>query len=117
MFGGYGLEQRIKNLDADVLRQNSLEKLLWRLLVDVIDRRRRDPGSGLVDGAGIDWTHTDSRRLRRFDSLFAFLWRTFFRHEDVDFADLLDRRQALGDEALRDARLEFVEENVDAVNL
>jgi hypothetical protein len=36
---------------------------------------------------------------------------------DVDFADLLDRQQALGDEALRDDRLEFVEENVDSVNL
>ena len=36
---------------------------------------------------------------------------------DVDFADLLDGQQALGDEALRDDRLEFVEENVDGVNL
>src|SRR5208337_388925 len=50
-------------------------------------------------------------------SLLAFLFGRLFHHLDVDFADLLDGQQALGDEALRDDRLEFVEENVDAVNL
>src|SRR5216683_660989 len=34
VLSGYGLEQRTKNLYADILRQNSLEKLVGRLLVD-----------------------------------------------------------------------------------
>src|SRR5208283_3118395 len=43
--------------------------------------------------------------------------RRLFRHLDVDFANLLDRQQALGYEALRDDRFEFIEENVDGINL
>src|SRR5712692_3727564 len=106
----------MKNLDADVLWQNALEKLVGRLLVDVIDRRRSEASGGLIDAAGIYGTHPDARRLRRFQSLLAFLFRSLFGHGDVDCADLFDRQQALRDEALRDDRLESVEAKVDAAN-
>src|SRR5260370_16920082 len=116
VFGGHGLQQRAKNLDADVLWQNALEKLVVRLLVDGVDRRRSEAGGCLIDAAGIYGTHPNASRLRRFQSLLAFLFRSLFGHGHVDCADLFDGQEEVGDEALRDDRLEFVEENVDAVN-
>ena len=67
VLGGNGFQQRMKNLDAEILRQNAPEKLLGRLLVNVIDGRRPKFGGGLIDGAGIDGTQPDvgGRRLRR----------------------------------------------------
>ena len=45
------------------------------------------------------------------------LLRSLFRHLDIDFADFLDGQQTLGDKALRDHRFEFVEQNIDRVDL
>jgi hypothetical protein len=62
-------------------------------------------------------TQTDVGRLAASIRFLRSSSEGFFRHLDVDFADLLDGQQALGDQALRDDRLELVEENVDGVNL
>src|SRR5208282_6947387 len=71
----------------------------------------------LIDSGGIHGTQTDMSRLGRFDSLLPFLFRSLFRHLDVDFANFLDRQQALRNQPLRDDRFELVKENVDRVNL
>jgi len=99
------------------LGQNSAEQFGRRLLVDVIDLRGPELGGCLVDGSGVGWPDADARRLGCFQSLLALLFRSFLRHVDIDFADFLDGQHTLGHQALRDYRLEFVEQNIDAVNL
>ena len=92
----------MKNLDSDVLRQNSLKKLLGWLLVDIVYRRTSKGRSGFIDRVSIGGPHPDSRRLRCFEPLFTFFDRGLFRHLNIDFSDLLDGEQSLGHESLRD---------------
>ena len=87
------------------------KQLLGRLLVDVIDlgtpRSWRRPHRRR-------WYRPDANRRPPTSPLPVVFLRSSSEASsamsDVDFADLLDRQQALGDEALRDDRLEFVEE-------
>src|ERR1700691_1493684 len=116
VLGGHRLQERMKNLDRDVLRQNSLKQLLGRLLVDIVDRRTSKGRSGFIDRVSIGGPHPDSRRLRCFEPLFTFFYRRLFRHLNINFSDLFYGEQSLGYEALRDDRFEFVEENVDTVD-
>ena len=104
--------KRTKNLNADVLRQNSLE-----IAAGAAARKCNPPGgsefgSGFIDDAGVGRPDTPtpavfaaSSRCLRSSSV------GFFGHLNVDFADLLDGQQALGYQSLRYHRFEFVEEN------
>ena len=69
VLGGYGFQQRMKNLDADILWQNALEKLTGRLLVNVIDGQGGKFGRGFIDRAGIGWTQTYALPFRGLNSL------------------------------------------------
>jgi len=53
VFGGYGLEQRMKNLDTTYLGRIPSKKLLGRLLVNVVYGHGREFSSGLIRSAGI----------------------------------------------------------------
>src|SRR5580658_2029515 len=116
VLGGHRFQERMKNLDTDVLRKNSLKKLLGRLLVDIVYRRASKGRSRFIDRVSIGGPHPDTCRLRCFEPLFTFLDRRLFRHLNINFSDLLDGEQSLGHKALRDDRFEFIEENVDAVD-
>src|ERR1700739_4911806 len=106
----------MENLDADIFRQDLAKELTGRLLVNVVHLRRADFGSGLVDRVRVDRANSHTGGLGRFESAFALLFFRFFGHADIDHPDFLDGQEVLGDQALRNDRFEFVEENVDAVD-
>src|SRR5215472_9449646 len=55
MLGRNRFQQRVKNLTADVLRQQRSEQLLRWLLVDVIDSGRSELGSMVIDLSSVFW--------------------------------------------------------------
>ncbi len=49
VLGGYGLKQRMKNLNTYILGQERVEQLTWGLLVNIVHRRGTKPGCLGVD--------------------------------------------------------------------
>src|ERR1700677_674637 len=117
VLGSYGLKERVKNLNADVLRQNALEKLFGRLLVNVVNGQGGKFSGSFIGGAGVGWEESNTLPPCGLHLPLAFFWSGFFGHLDVDFAYVFDGEQALHYQALRDDGFEFVEEEVDRVDL
>src|SRR5882757_1217336 len=115
VLGGYGFQQRVENLNAYVLWQNALKKLLGTLLVNIIYGLGSEFRRNFVCFPSLQLTQTDARRPCRLNALLAFLFGGLFRHLNIHLADGLDGEQALGDQTLRYDRLKFIEENVDGI--
>ena len=114
MFGGYGLQQRAENLNADILRQQRAEQVLGRLLVNVIHLRGTELRSGFALAFGGVQSHTGTQC--GFLGFLLLFFRRLFGQAHCLLANLLDGQDLLDNQPLRDDRLELVEHDVHGVN-
>src|SRR5947207_6336318 len=68
MLGSNRLQQRTKNLDADIFRQERTKQFPWRLLINVIHWRSRKCRSASVSFSSISQAQSNSSASGGLDS-------------------------------------------------
>src|SRR5947208_15325152 len=95
VLGGNRFEQRMKDLNAHVLRQERVEQLFRGLLVDVVHLCGCESGSFSVYGPSVDRTDTNAGPLRRLERAVTLLRGHLFRLRHANFAHTFDRKYLL----------------------
>ena len=115
MFGRHRFHQCAENLDAHILRQQRPEQFFRRLLVNVVHLRGAKL-RGSFRGRAVCAAHANPSADRGLFGLFLFLFRHFLGEPDGRRTNLLNRKNLLHDQTLRNHRLEFVEHYVDGID-
>src|SRR5215471_649717 len=115
MLGCDGFSQRAINLYAQVLGEEVAEQFFWRLLIDVVDLSRAEfrTLSFRAFGGAQASSGVHCRFLRSLLLFFRHLFGKAYRL----FADLADGKNLLDNQPLRDHRFEFVEDDIDRIDL
>jgi hypothetical protein len=117
MLGCHRFEHRPEYLRRYILRQQPPKQFIGRLLIDVIDLRGSKLCRLAINLRSIAAMHADTCLFGCFQRTLTPFNAQLFRLSNVTFSDFGNRQYPFYDKALRNHRLELVEDKIHGVYL
>src|SRR5580700_3657785 len=111
------LQKCLIDLAGDITRQQIVQQFLRWLLIDVIHGRGAELHGFTFQFGGLRTLQAHAGPARCLAHALALFFRQLLGLRNFAAADLLHGKDALDNHALRDYRLEFVEDQVNAIDL